>query len=198
MGEHRLDEASLDTLFREARSFSYWQDRPVSDEQVKEIYELAKMGPTAANSTPARFLFIKSQEAKERLKPSLSEGNVDKCMSAPVVAVIAWDSEFYNHLERLFPHNKEARSWFEGKPEKIESSAKMNSSLQAAYLMMAARSLGLDCGPMTGFNNAVLDEAFFPEGKWRSSILCALGYGVREKLHPRGPRLTFEEACKIL
>ena len=198
MSEFVLDARSLDILFREARSFSYWQERPVSDEQLQELYDLMKMGPTGVNSTPARFVFIKSEEAKQRLKPSLAEGNVRKCMTAPVVAVVAWDSEFYTKLESLWPHQPDARSWYEGKPEKLESVAKLNSTLQAAYLIMAARGLGLDCGPMTGFDNSVLDAEFFPDGKWRSSMLCAIGYGVREKLHPRGPRLPFDEVCKIL
>ncbi|MBD3670419.1 MAG: malonic semialdehyde reductase [Gammaproteobacteria bacterium] len=198
MGNTPLDDTSLDTLFREARSYSYWQEKEVSDEQIQAIYDLLKMGPTGVNSTPARFVFIKSDEGKELLKPSLAEGNVSKAMSAPVVAVIAWDSEFYTKLERLWPHQPEAREWYEGKPEKIESVGKLNGTLQAAYLIMAARSLGLDCGPMSGFDNDVLDKALFPDGKWRSNIICAIGYGVDEKLHPRGPRLEFNEACKIL
>lgn len=193
-----LDQQALDTLFTEARSFSYWQGRPVSDEQLHQLYELMKMGPTAVNSCPARMVFIKSDEAKQRLKLSLAEGNVDKCMSAPVVAIISWDSEFYTKLDRLFPHAADARSWYEGKPDKIESVGRMNSTLQTAYLIMAARSLGLDCGPMTGFDNAALDQEFFADGIWKSSILCAIGYGVREKLHPRGARLDFNQACKIL
>jgi 3-hydroxypropanoate dehydrogenase len=198
MSEHRLDARSLDTLFRDARSFSYWREREVNDEQLREIYDLLKMGPTGVNSTPARFVFIKTQEAKERLKPSLAEGNIHKCMSAPVVAVVAWDSEFYTKLEKLWPHQPDARSWYEGKAEKIETVAKLNGTLQAAYLIMAARSMGLDCGPMSGFDNAVLDAAFFPDGKLHSIMLCAIGYGVREKLYPRGPRLDFDEACEIV
>ncbi|MDH5184570.1 MAG: malonic semialdehyde reductase [Gammaproteobacteria bacterium] len=193
-----LDAQSLQTLFTEARSFSHWQQRPVRDDQLIQLYDLMKMGPTAVNSCPARVVFITSDEAKQRLKPSLSEGNIDKCMTAPVVAIICWDSEFYTKLDRLFPHATDARSWYEGKPDKIQSVASMNSSLQTAYLIMAARSLGLDCGPMTGFDNEALDTEFFTDGLWRSSILCAIGYGVREKLHPRGARLEFDEACKIL
>jgi len=193
-----LDAQSLQTLFTEARSFSYWQQRPVSKEQLIQLYDLMKMGPTAVNSCPARMVFITSDEAKQRLKPCLAEGNIDKCMSAPVVAIIAWDSEFYTKLARLFPHATDARSWYEGKPDKIQSVGSMNSTLQTAYLIMAARSLGLDCGPMTGFDNAVLDAEFFTDGVYRSNILVALGYGVKEKLHPRGARLEFEEACSIL
>lgn len=193
-----LDKNALDTLFREARSFSYWQDKAVSNKQLTDLYELMKMGPTAVNSCPARIVFVQSQQAKLRLKPSLAAGNVDKCMSAPVVAIVAWDTEFYTKLDRLFPHAPDARSWYEGKPEKIHGVATMNSTLQAGYMIMAARSLGLDCGPMTGFDNGALDQEFFTDGKYRSSILCAIGYGVREKLHPRGPRLGFDEACRIL
>ncbi len=192
-----LSDAALDILFNEARSFSYWQDRPVSDEQLGQLYELLKWGPTAANSTPARILFIKSGEAKARLKPCLDAGNVEKSMSAPVVAVIAMDLEFYERLPFLFPHT-DARSWFAGKPEKILDSANLNTALQGAYLILAARSLGLDCGPMSGFDNAALDAEFFPDGKVKSLFLCALGYGDRSKLHPRGPRLAFEEVCEIL
>ena len=193
-----LDKSALDILFTEARSFSYWQEKDISDAQLKQLYDLMKMGPTAVNSCPARMVFIKSEDARQRLKPALAEGNVHKCMSAPVVAIIAWDTEFYTKLDRLFPHAADARSWYEGKPEKIESVATMNSTLQAAYLIMAARSLGLDCGPMTGFDNEALDREFFSDGRNKSSILCALGYGVKEKLHPRGVRLDFDEVCRIL
>ncbi|MDH5359586.1 MAG: malonic semialdehyde reductase [Gammaproteobacteria bacterium] len=193
-----LDEKSLKTLFTEARSFSYWQQQPVSDELLKQMYDLMKMGPTAVNSCPARIVFIKTDDAKKRLKPCLAEGNIDKCMSAPVVAIIAWDSEFYTKLDRLFPHAVDARSWYEGKPDKIQGVGTMNSTLQTAYLIMAARSLGLDCGPMTGFDSSVLDAEFFADGIYRSSILVALGYGVREKLYPRGARLGFDEVCSII
>lgn len=192
-----LSDEALDTLFRQARSFSYWQARPVSDAQLHQLYELMKWGPTAANSCPARLLFINSDAAKSRLKPCLAEGNVDKSMSAPVVAVIAMDLEFHEQLPRLFPHT-DARSWYAGKPEKILQSATLNTALQGAYLILAARSLGLDCGPMSGFDNAALDAEFFPDGKTRSLFICALGYGERERLYPRGPRLEFDEACTIL
>ena len=192
-----VDDSALDTLFREARSFSYWQERPVADPQIRAIYDLMKMGPTSANSLPARLLFIKTPEAKERLKPCLAEGNVHKCMSAPVVAVIGMDLEFYEQLPRLFPHT-DARSWYAGKPEKILETAMRNSSLQGAYLMLAARSLGLDCGPISGFDAAKLEATFFPGGTIRSNFICAIGYGDSSRLHPRGPRLDFEEACEIL
>jgi len=192
-----LNEVALDTLFREARSFSYWQPQPVSDEQLHQLYELMKWGPTAANSTPARVVFVKSDEGKARLKPCLAEGNVDKSMSAPVVAIIAMDMEFHEQLPRLFPHT-DARSWYAGKPDKIEASARLNTALQGGYFILAARSLGLDCGPMSGFDNARLDAEFFPDGKVKSLFICALGYGVRERLHPRGPRLEFDEVCRIV
>ena len=191
-----LDAQALDTLFREARSFSYWQDKAVSDEQIRQIYDLMKMGPTAANSCPARLVFVKSDAAKAKLKPCLAEGNIDKSMSAAAVVIIAMDLEFYEHLPRLFPH-ADAKSWFEGKPDKIRHSAFLNSSLQGAYLMMAIRSLGLDAGPMSGVDFDKLDAAFFPDGKIKSIFICAFGYGVRDKLHARGPRLDFDEACRI-
>ena len=192
-----LSDAALDILFRQARSFSYWQEQSVSDELLARLYELLKWGPTAANSTPARLLFLKSEEAKARLKPCLAEGNIAKSMSAPVVTVIGMDLEFYERLPFLFPHT-DARSWFAGKPEKILDSASLNTALQGAYLILAARSLGLDCGPMSGFDNAALDAEFFPGGKVKSLFLCALGYGDRSMLHPRGPRLEFDEVCEIL
>ncbi|WP_303907388.1 malonic semialdehyde reductase [Thiohalomonas denitrificans] len=192
-----LDEQALETLFRGARSFSYWQDKPVSDEQLHAIYDLMKRGPTSANCLPARLVFVKSTEAKERLKPSLAEGNVHKSMNAPVVAIIGMDLEFYEKLPRLFPHS-DARSWYAGKPEKIYETAFRNSSLQGAYFLLAARSLGLDCGPMSGFDSEKLDAAFFPEGTIKSNFICAIGYGDASRLHARGPRLEFEEACRIL
>jgi 3-hydroxypropanoate dehydrogenase len=191
-----LDDAALDTLFREARSFSFWQERPVTEAQLRELYELMKWGPTSANSCPARIVFVHSAAAKERLRPCLDEGNVHKSMTAPVVALIGADQEFHDQLPRLFPHT-DARSWYAGKPEKIAATARLNGTLQGAYLILAARSLGLDCGPMSGFNNAKLDAEFFPDGKVKSLFICALGYGVREKLHARGPRLEFEEVCRI-
>lgn len=195
--KQRLDESSLDVLFNEARSYSYWLDKDVTDEQCNEIYELMKMGPTAANSCPARILFIKSDEAKARLKPHLDEGNVNKCMTAPVVAVIAMDLNFHDLLPQLFPHT-DARSWYAGKPEKIKAVAEKNSTLQGAYFILAARSMGLDTGPMSGFNNETLDKEFFPDGNTKSNFICTLGYGDDSRLHPRGPRLDFEQACTLL
>lgn len=192
-----LSDDALDVLFRAARSHNGWLDEPVSDEQLHQIYELMKLGPTSANSCPARILFVKSPAAKERLKPCLSEGNVEKSMTAPVVAIIGMDMEFYEKLPTLFPHT-DARSWFVGKPEKIQETAFRNSTLQGAWLIMAARSLGLDCGPMSGFDKAKVDAEFFPDGKVKSNFICALGHGDASKLFPRHPRLSFEEACAIL
>ncbi len=198
MSNKPLDSDALDTLFRSARSHNYWLDKPVTDEQLHKLYELMKWGPTSGNCTPARLVFVRSQQAKERLKPSLDAGNVNKSMTAPVVAIIGMDMEFYEKLPRLFPHNPAARTWFEGKPEKIRITALRNSSLQGAYFILAARSLGLDCGPMSGFDNEKLDTEFFPDGKVKSNFTCAVGYGDASRLHPRGPRLEFNEAVQIV
>ena len=197
MSSAALTDEAFDILFRQARSHNAWQDKPVSDEVLKQLYELLKMGPTSANSCPGRFVFIKSAEAKEKLKACLDEGNVKKSMTAPVVAVIGMDLEFYEQLPKLFPHT-DARAWFVGKPEKIQQTAFRNSSLQGAYLIMAARSLGLDCGPMSGFDSTKLDATFFPDGMVKSNFICALGYGDPAGLYPRGPRLDFEEAAEIV
>ncbi len=192
-----LDDKALDQLFRKARSHNGWQDKPVTDEQLKQVYELMKWGPTSANSCPARLVFLKSDAAKQRLKPSLQEGNVEKSMTAPVVVIIGMDMEFYEEFGTLFPH-ADAKSWYVGKPEKIKEAAFRDSSLQAAYLMLAARSLGLDCGPMSGFDNAVLDAEFFPDGKVKSNFICGIGYGDESKLYPRLARLDFDRVCKIV
>ena len=192
-----LNDQSLDALFRQARSHNAWHDKPVSDDLLKQLYDLMKMGPTSANSCPGRFVFITSDEAKEKLKACLDEGNVEKSMTAPVVAIIGMDLEFYEQLPTLFPHT-DARAWFVGKADKIQETAFRNSSLQGAYLMLAARSLGLDCGPMSGFDSAKLDAAFFPNGKVKSNFICAIGYGDEAGLYPRGPRLDFNEAAEIV
>jgi 3-hydroxypropanoate dehydrogenase len=186
-----------DTIFSQARTHMAWQNKPVSDDLLKHVYELAKWGPTSANGSPARFIFLKSKEAKERLKPALMPGNVDKTMAAPVTAIVSYDLDFYEHLPRLFPHAN-MKPHFAGKEAAIKDYVSRNGSLQGAYLMIAARALGLDCGPMSGFNNAKVDEEFFKGTTWRSNFLCNLGYGDASQLHPRGPRLTFDEACKIL
>jgi 3-hydroxypropanoate dehydrogenase len=193
-----LNNEGQELIFRIARSYSYWLDRPVDDGLLRQVYDLTKMGPTSANMCPLRIIFVKSGEAKERLKPALDAGNVNKVMTAPVTAILGMDIRFYEKLPRLFPH-ADARSWFKDLPEPVlEYIALRNSSLQGAYFMLAARSLGLDCGPMSGFNNAKVDAAFFPGTAIKSNFLCALGYGDASKLHPRSPRLTFEEACQVI
>ena len=208
----RVDERALDVLFREARSYYSWQDRPVPDETLRELYDTCKLGPTAANSNPARFVFVRSPAAKDRLRPSLAPGNVDKTMSAPVTVIVAYDLLFFHKMVKLFPPNPGMGSLYANNPQLVETTARRNSSLQGAYLMMAARALGLDCGPMSGFDNARLDEEFFgagkecegcdqeffPEGHVKSNFLVNLGYGTTEKLFPRLPRLAFEEACTLL
>ena len=191
-----IDQQAIQQLFLDARSYNGWLDKPVSEKQLKQLYELTKMGPTSANSCPARFVFVSSDEAKQRLKGCLDEGNVEKSMTAPVVAIIGMDMEFYEQLPVLFPHG-DARSWYAGKDEKILETAFRNSSLQGAYLIMAIRSLGLDAGPMSGFNSDKLDATFFPDGKIKSNFICAFGYGDTSQLYPRGPRLTFDEAAVI-
>lgn len=193
---HAVNDAALDRLFREARTHNGWHNKPVSDELLQQLYDLMKMGPTSANCCPARLVFVKSDAAKARLKPCLDEGNVNKSMTAPVVAIIGMDLEFYEHLPKLFPHT-DAKSWYVGKPAKIQETAFRNSSLQGAYFILAARALGLDCGPMSGFDAAKLDAEFFPDGKIKSNFICAIGYGDESKLYPRGPRLDFAEACRI-
>jgi 3-hydroxypropanoate dehydrogenase len=193
-----LDDATLDTIFRKARTHNGWQDKPVSDETLRQLYELMKWGPTSANCSPARILFLRTKQAKERLRPALSSGNTAKTIAAPVTAIVAYDLKFYDLLPRLFPHDQSARSWFTGSEAVAKETAFRNGSLQGAYMMMAARAVGLDCGPMSGFNNAKVDAEFFPDGQLKSNFLCNLGYGDPAKLFQRSPRLPFEEACKLL
>jgi len=192
-----LSTTALEQLFYNARTHSHWQNRAVSDETLHQLFDLLKQCPTSANASPARFVFLKSAAAKEKLRPFLMEGNVEKTLSAPVCVIVAQDMQFYEHLPRLYPH-ADAKSWFEGNAAAIESTAARNSSLQGAYLIMAARSLGLDCGPMSGFDNAGVDQAFFPDGRFKSNFLINLGYGEAGKLHPRAPRFDFADACQIL
>jgi 3-hydroxypropanoate dehydrogenase len=192
-----VNEDAIKQLFLEARTHNAWQDRPVADDLLRRIYDTAKMGPTSANNQAARIVFVKSAAAKEKLKPSLSPGNVDKTMSAPVTAIIAHDVEFHEKLPKLFPQF-DMKAVFAGLPaEKREHAAFQSSSLQGAYVILAARALGLDCGPMAGFDNAKVDAAFFADGKWKSNFLINIGYGDATKLWPRNPRLDFEEACRI-
>jgi 3-hydroxypropanoate dehydrogenase len=192
-----LGDDGLDLLFRHARSHKAWLDRPVADDLLRQVYDLARLGPTSANCCPMRVLFLTSPAAKERLRPALSPNNVDKTMQAPVTAIIAHDLEFHEKLPRLFP-GADMRANFVGKPELIAATAFRNGTLQGAYLMLAARALGLDCGGMSGFDNAKVDAEFFPDGRVRSNFLCNLGYGDPGKLPPRGPRLPFDEVCRII
>jgi len=193
----RLPDACLDQIFRAARTHNAWQERDVPDETLHAIVDLVKLGPTSANSSPARFLFVKSRAAKERLKPHLSEGNRDKTMKAPVCAIIGYDLDFYQHLPKLFPHT-DAKSWFAGKAKKIEETAFRNGTLQGAYLIMAARALGLDTGPMSGFDNQGVDREFFAGTNIKSNFLCSLGYGDKAALFPRSPRFAFDEMARII
>ena len=193
-----LDAHALDVLFREAHSTHAFTE-PVTDEQIRALYELMKWGPTAFNMQPGRFVFVRSKEAKEKLAPALSPANLEKTMQAPVTAIVAYDLRFYENLPKTFPHRPEANKAFMG-DEKLahaERTALRNSSLQGAYMIIAARALGLDCGPMSGFDNAKVDAAFFADGRWKSNFLCNLGRADRAKVIPRNPRLTFEEACRI-
>jgi 3-hydroxypropanoate dehydrogenase len=187
----------LEQLFRQARTHSAWLPEPVPEHLLRELYELVRLGPTSANSQPARFVFLTTGQARQRLLPAMSRGNFEKTRLAPVTVLIAFDSEFYNHLPRTFPH-KEMRSVFAGNAALAEETAFRNSSLEAGYLILAARALGLDCGPMSGFNAEKVNAEFFPDGKWKINLICNLGYGDPAKLMPRNPRLEFEEACVIL
>jgi 3-hydroxypropanoate dehydrogenase len=193
-----IAKGCLDQIFLEAHTHNKWQDKPVADELLRQLADVMKMGPTSVNQSPARLVFVKSPEAKKRLEPHLSEGNRAKTLAAPVCAIIGYDMKFYEHLPKLFPH-ADARSWFEGKPEQIvETSAFRNGTLQGAYLIIAARALGLDTGPMSGFNNAGVDQEFFAGTSYKSNFLCNLGYGDPAGVHPRAPRLTFDEIAKIV
>ena len=193
----KISAESLDQLFREARTQNGFRPEPVPLELVKEVYELARFGPTSANSCPARFVFVITPEAKERLRPALSPGNLEKTMASPVTVIIAWDTEFYEKLPQLFPL-RDMRSVFVGKPALIHETAFRNGTLQGAYFMLAARALGLDCGPMSGFDQEKVNAEFFPDGKWKANFLCNLGHGDSSKVFPRLPRLRFDEACVVL
>jgi 3-hydroxypropanoate dehydrogenase len=195
-----ISDAALDVIFRQARTHSAWLPKPVGDDLLRAVYDLAKLGPTSANTMPMRIVFVKSPAAKERLKPALERGNVQKTMAAPVTVIFADDLRFYEYIPRLFPPAPAFRDFF-AKPENAERAkihAFRNATLQAAYFIIAARALGLDCGPMSGFDNAKVDAEFFPDGRFKSNFLMNLGYGDAQKLHPRLPRLEFDEACKIV
>lgn len=193
-----VDSRALDALFLQARTHNGWLDAPVGEALLRQIWDLARMGPTSANCSPMRIVFVRSPEAKRRLLPALMEGNRAKTQAAPITALFGNDSSFYDLLPKLFPH-ADARSWFagSGKEAVAETTAFRNGTLQAAYFMLAARALGLDCGPMSGFDNALVDREFFPGGRIKSNFICNLGYGDPAALFPRSPRLGFEEACTI-
>ena len=191
-----LDDRALDQLFRAARTQNKWQDRPVPDAKLQELYELLKWGPTSANSSPARFVFVRTPEGKAKLKEALSAGNTEKTMAAPVTAIVCYDSYFYDKLGQLFPH-ADAKPWFTSSPEFAEKTAFRNGSLQGAYLMLAARAVGLDVGAMSGFDNAKVDELFLFGTGWKSNFLVNLGYGDPAGLFPRSPRLSFDEAARL-
>lgn len=193
-----LSDDALDLLFRDARTHNAWQERDVPDEMLRQLVDIVKMGPTSANCLPARFIFVKSDGAKERLMPFLSEGNAEKTLTAPVCAIIGHDLEFYDHLAQLFPHNLDAINWFKGKPDHIETTAFRNGTLQGGYFILAARALGLDTGAMSGFDNAGVDKEFFAGTKIKSNFLCNLGYGDPEALFPRSPRFAFDEMAEII
>ena len=197
MTANRITEQAFDQLFRTARTANAWKNEPVSDETLESIYDIMKFGSTSANSSPMRAVFIKSEEAKARLKPALAAGNVDKVLTAPVTVIFAEDMQFYEHLPFLFPHT-DARSWFAGKPDVIFDTAFRNGTLQAAYFMVVARGFGLDCGPMSGFDKAKVDKEFFPDGRFKSNFICSLGYGDHSKTFARSPRFKFSDVCRII
>lgn len=193
-----LSDHDLDILFRHARSQNGWSDKPVSDVQLQALYDLLRWGPTSANCSPARFIFVRSDKAKADLAACVSDGNAPKVKAAPVTVIIGYDMKFYDKIPQLFPHMPSAREWFSGNASLAETTAFRNGTLQGAYLMIAARALGLDCGPMSGFDNAKVDAAFFDGTVIKSNFICGLGSGDPDKLFPRSPRLGFDEACKVL
>lgn len=194
----RLSQEAIDQLFHKARTQNGFRDRAIPRELLEDLYDLARMGPTSANGSPGRFIFLTTPEAKARLLPAMSPGNVEKTKSAPVTAIIAWDTEFHEHLPRLFPHAPGFRDVFHGNDALIHETAFRNSSLQGGYFILAARALGLDVGPMSGFDAEKVNAEFFPDGKWKVNFIVNLGYGDESKLFPRSPRLDFHEAAAIL
>jgi len=197
MTHQPLPDATLDQIFREARSQNGWTDTPVSETLIRAVYDLTRMGPTSANCSPARFVFVSSAEAKEKLAATSTPGNGEKIRTAPVTVIIGHDLKFYERIPELFPHNPQAKEWFSGNAELAEATAFRNGTLQGAYMMIAARALGLDCGPMSGFNNAKVDEAFFEGTSVKSNFICSIGEGDPAKVFARSPRLSFEDACRI-
>lgn len=195
-----IEDAALEALFTAARSHNGWLDEPVTDDELRRLYDLARMGPTAFNSQPMRVVFVRSPEAKERLKPALMSSNIEKVMTAPACAIIAYDQEFQRHLPRTFPHKPTVREMFDGDAKQAlrQAFCMRNATLQAGYLILAARAIGLDAGPMSGFDNAKVDAEFFAGTSWRSNFLCGFGHGDPAKVLERLPRLPFEETCRIL
>ncbi len=197
MSDKMINDEALDIIFRQARTRNGWEERPVSTTLMQAVYDLMKWGPTSANCSPARFVFVATTAGKERLKPYLAPGNVEKTMTAPCCVIIGNDMAFYEKLPQLFPHT-DAKAWFVGNEALIEKTAMRNGTLQGAYLMIAARALGLDCGPMSGFDNAGVDKEFFDGTTIKSNFICTIGYGTDKNLFPRSPRLAFDEACRIV
>ncbi len=193
-----IDAYGLDLLFRTARTHNTFTDQPVTDDELRALHDLLRQGPTSANCSPARFLFLRTKEAKQKLAPALSSGNHDKTMAAPVTAIVAYDPKFYQKLWKLFPHNPDATSWFTSNESLAATTAFRNGTLQGAYLILAARALGLDTGAMSGFDNGMVDELFLADRGWRSNFLCNIGHGDSAGLFPRSPRLDFDEACVLL
>lgn len=198
MNKQALDNTAIAQLFTDAHTHTRWQDRAIDADTLHRLYEVAKWAPTSMNTNPARFVFVTSQAAKERLRPALAAGNVEKMMTAPLTVIVASDPQFYEQLPLLFPVNSKARDMYRNKPEWAAETAFRNSSLQGAYLILAARALGLDCGPMSGFDSAKVDAEFFAQNGYRSNFLLNIGYAGENSTHPRGPRLTFEQAVQIL
>ena len=192
----KMDNAALEQLFSGARTHNFWQAKPVADDLLHQIYDLFKWAPTSANSSPARIVFARSADAKQKVVDAVSQSNREKTRTAPVTAIVAYDLEFYEHLPKLFPQ-ADARSWFAGDSQKSAMAALTNGSLQGGYFILAARALGLDVGPMAGFDHAMINQAFFPEGKFKANFLCNLGYGDMSKVFPRNPRLDFDAACRL-
>lgn len=196
----KIDQNAADVLFNTARTQNGWLDTPVSDDALRQVFDLMKMAPTSANTQPARFVFLSTPAAKERLRPALSPGNLDKTLTAPVVVIVAHDVDFHEHMPKLFPHNPGMKANFDGDAKRgfRETFAFRNGTLQGAYLMLAARAVGLDCGPMSGFDNAKVDAEFFPDGRFKSNFLCNLGHGDPAKVMQRLPRFAFDDVCQLL
>lgn len=197
MARKPLDDEVIAQLFLAARTYNSWSDRSLDEATIRRLYELTAIGPTAANSNPARFLFITSAAGRERLRPHINPGNLEKTMAAPCCVIVAYDTKFYELMPQLFP-SRDFKPVFEGKDAVIDDLVRRSSTLQGAYLILAARTLGLDAGPMSGFNQETLEQDFFPDGRWKANFLCNIGYGTDEGLYPRNPRLDFDQACRII